>query len=195
MSKIVGVLFPWRKTFKRLDLEKRWWQRLAVVLFSLALVIAFWFSLALGDDAYSPVHSFQQDINYWEILPPPPDGSVIDTSNQPTPTTDPPDASSFDRRKIAAPLSAPLALGGQVSSQYLRKTIQMPNGTTATYPGTKPDEAIKADWQRQLKTATHKALILGFVVAVLVTLAFSYLLQASYRALLYVIYGAKAGDQ
>lgn len=193
MSKIVGVLFPWRKTFKRLELQKLWWHRLAVVLFSIVLMIGFLYSWVISDDAYSPVHSFQQDINYWQILPSPPDGSVIDASNQPTPTADPPDASSFDRGKIAVPLSVLLALGGQISSQDQRKTIQMPNGKTATYLGTTSDDAIKADWQHRLDIATRKALICGFVIAVLVTLASSYLLQASYRASLYVIYGAKAG--
>jgi hypothetical protein len=75
----------------------------------------------------------------------------------------------------------------------IQKTIEMPGGKIATYPGTTSDEAIKAEWKHKFNAATTKAALLGLVIAVLVTMAFSYLLQASYRALLYVIYGAKAG--
>jgi hypothetical protein len=173
MSKIVGILFPWRKTFKRLQLEKRWWHRLAVVLFYLALIIAFWFSLAIGSDGYAPVHSIQQDIHHWGgsngngMLFDLDSFQPVDNTSQPAPQQPPP--------------------------PVVQKTIEMPDGTTTTYPGTTSDEAINAEWNHKLDAATHRALILGFVVAVLVILSFSYLLQASYRALLYVIYGANAG--
>jgi hypothetical protein len=66
MSKIVGVLFPWRKTFKRLELAKRWWHRLAIVLLSIALIIAFLFSWAIAEDAIAPTYSFDQDIHHWQ---------------------------------------------------------------------------------------------------------------------------------
>lgn len=69
----------------------------------------------------------------------------------------------------------------------------MPNGETATYLGTTPDATIEGDWEHQRHLATLKAVLLGFGWAVLATLIFSYLLQAAYRALVYVIYGAKAG--
>ena len=171
MSKIVLILFPWKKTFKRLGLESRWWHRLAVVLFSITLVVAFLFSWAIADDAIAPTYSFDQDIHHWAVS----DGAMYDLDSfQPVANTSQPE---------------------QPPTPTIQKTIEMPDGKITTYPGTTSDEAIKADWQHKLSTATHKALILGFMIAVLVTLAFSYLLQASYRALLYVIYGAKAGDQ
>jgi hypothetical protein len=68
----------------------------------------------------------------------------------------------------------------------------MPDGTTVTFPGTTPDETINAEWEHRLNTATTKSALYGFGWAVLVTVLFSYLFQAAYRALVYVIYGAKA---
>jgi hypothetical protein len=105
-----------------------------------------------------------------------------------------PDASSFDRSKVAIPLaSVPLAPTGHVDSKDVRKTIEMPDGKTMTYPGTTPDEKINAEWQHRRNIATAKAALFGFGIAVLATVLFSYLLQAAYRALVYVIYGRKAG--
>ena len=68
----------------------------------------------------------------------------------------------------------------------------MPDGKTATYPEATSDETIMAEWRHKLHMAEIRAAWLGFCIATLVTVLFSYLLQASYRALLYVIYGAKA---
>ncbi len=67
----------------------------------------------------------------------------------------------------------------------------MPDGKTASFPATTSDDAIKLEWKHKLKLAEVQAALLGLGIAILVTLAFSYLLQAGYRALLYVIYGAE----
>lgn len=74
----------------------------------------------------------------------------------------------------------------------MQKTIEMPDGTTVKYPGTTPDETINAEWKHKRSIAEAKAMIFGFGWAVLATVLFSYSLQAAYRALVYVIYGAKA---
>ena len=65
MSKIVDVLFPWKKTFKTLGLEKRWWHRLAVVFFSFAVIVVLLYAWVIGDDAMSPVNPFNRDIHHW----------------------------------------------------------------------------------------------------------------------------------
>lgn len=65
MRKVIGFLFPWRATFKRLELEKQWWHRLAVVVFFVALVPTLLYSWAIGDDAHTPVNSFESNIHHW----------------------------------------------------------------------------------------------------------------------------------
>ncbi len=66
MSKIIGFLFPWWNTYRRLELQKRWWHRLAVVLFFIALVPALLFSWGIADDGSAPTNQFDSDITYWE---------------------------------------------------------------------------------------------------------------------------------
>lgn len=68
------------------------------------------------------------------------------------------------------------------------------NSKTATFPGVISDEAIEAEWQDKLRVAETQSIYYSLGVALLVTVVFSYLLQASYRAVLYVVYGAKAGQ-
>lgn len=191
MKRVIGVLFPWRAMFRRLELEKRWWHRLAVVLLFIALVPVFLFSWVLGDDANGPVLSLEGEIQHWEILPAIPAGanweSIVD------PVTRPPDANSIGKGKIAAPLKDTFAVvAARVKPSEMLKTIEMPDGTTVTYPGTTSDEIINGEWRKKHNIATTKAALLGFGIAVLVTLMLSYLLQSMYRAALYVIYGAKS---
>jgi hypothetical protein len=208
MRKVIGFLFPWRNTFRGLELEKRWWHRLAVVVFFVALVPALVFAWVIGDDAYTPVNRFDSNIHHWgqftndgilfdidsmqpldnnapAVPPPPPPGysanDVVPTSNQPAPKGD-----IFDQVAGKQPTSPPK------SPPIAQKTIEMPNGKTVTYPGATPDETIQAEWNHRLTIANGKATVFGFGWAALATLIFSYLLQAAYRALVYVIYGAKA---
>jgi hypothetical protein len=198
MSKLVGVLFPWGRTFKRLELKERWWHRLAVVLFSIALIPSFLFSWVIGNEANVPIHSFDQDIHYWGPNGVPTGIELDLNSVQPLGNASPTQtAQTPSQRSASVPSSlAGLTFGSSPPAPPLptiQKTIEMPDGKTATYSGNTSDEAIKAEWKHKLKIATAKAALLGFGVAVLVTVVFSYLLQASYRALLYVIYGANGG--
>lgn len=209
MGKLIGFLFPWRNTFRRLELEKRWWHRLATVLFFVALTPTLLYSWVIVDDANSPLNSFEH-INYWETLPPHP---ATGTSTSEQMETTPPgngglrpgdtvDTTPYAPLNSPDPNYIPPAPDGSQGvpnpnyvapdSKDLRKTIEMPDGKTATYPGTTSDVAIEAEWKHKLSIATAKAALFGFGIAVLVTLLFGYLLQAAYRALVYVIYGAKA---
>jgi hypothetical protein len=273
MRKAVGFLFPWNNTFKRLELEKRWWHRLAVVLFFVLLIPPFAFSWVIENEVNAPPNTVVPRINYWAILPPPPNGTGADNSSgawEPVPTSTPnpqsttagdsigiyghpppgatigarrggqaqtqnlpaldmttsvplpprytiddtptsggdvidqaaaemqetdtqPDLSASDRGKVVMPLaSVPLVSGHHVRVRDQRKTVEMPNGKTATFGGDSSDEAIKAEWKHQLDLALTKAALIGFGMAILATAGLSYLLQAAYRAVLYVIYGARA---
>jgi hypothetical protein len=196
MSKVIGFLFPWRKTFKRLELEKRWWHRLAIVVFFVALLPTLLYSWILATNANGPVNSFEPDISY--LAGPPPSGTTPKPESstvehgpwedyqKPAP---PPGYSSSD---VVTSQTDPYTASGGKAIPWVQKTIDMPDGKTVKYPGTTPDETIKAEWQHKRSIAEAKAMILGFGWAVLVTVLFSYLLQAAYRALVYVIYGAKA---
>lgn len=199
MSKIIGFLFPWRNTYRRLELHKRWWHRLATVLFFIALVPALLFTWVMADEANGPTNTSDSDISYWSST-----GSgqpLLNTGSSssdpfasiatPTPvTTSPPvDLSSLG----AVPQSPPPPPPGFKPLTLVQKTIRMPDGQTATYPGTTPDASIEGDWKHADNLAMVKGAILGFVWAAMLTVVFSYLLQSAYRAIVYVIYGAKAG--
>ncbi|MBN9615620.1 MAG: hypothetical protein J0G35_08615 [Acidobacteriales bacterium] len=58
----------------------------------------------------------------------------------------------------------------------IRKTIELPNGENATYPGTTSDEAIKIEWKHKRNIAEAQAALLGLGIAVLMAVIFSYLL-------------------
>lgn len=169
MRKIIGFLFPWRRTYRRLKLEKLWWHRLAIILFFIALLTTFLYSWALGDDANGPPNPFNADIHHWGKLTGTPNGDLIDLDSD----------MSLDNTPQAAPALV-----------CVQKTIEMPNGKTATFPGIISDEAIAAAWGNRMETANRRAIVYGFGIALLITALFGYLLQAAYRALLYIVYGA-----
>ena len=166
-----SLLFPFSSTFRRLELEKRWWHRLAAVIFFVALIPAFLCSWTVGSDANEPEHTYIQDIHYWGGGGP--DGFLFDLdSYQPIDNTVPP---------------AP-------RPPTVQKSIEMPDGKTEWFPGGTSDDAINAVWNRRSHRAAVKAFSLGLGVGIALTLAFCYLIQGCYRLLLYVIYGAKVRD-
>lgn len=169
MRKIIGYLLPWRPTFRRLELEKRWWHRLAVVLFFIALTLTFIPSWSLGDNANGPSNRYEQDIHHWGVLAGSSNGLLFDLDTE-------------QLSDNASPVPLP---------PTVQKTIEMPDGKTATFPGTISDEAIKAEWTHKFNAMDTESVWFGLGIAVLVTVLFSYLLQSAYRALLYVIYGAR----
>lgn len=171
MSKIIGFLLPWRNTIRRLELHKQWRHRLAVVLFFVALIPVFLYSWVIGDDANRPSNDFEENIHHWGVLAGAPKGVLFDVDSE-------------------QPIDPSQSAVGFVPA-IVQKTIEMPDGKVATYPGTTSDDTIKAEWQHKLNVAHERAASLGLEIAILVTLIFSYLLQGIYRAGLYVIYGAK----
>jgi hypothetical protein len=149
----------------RLQREERWWHRLATVLFFILLTIGFLYSWAIGNDAYSPVNSDQR-ITDWGN---PQNGVLYDLGSHyyegDIPPTSPPPT--------------------------LQKTVIAPDGSTTAYPGSTPDGTIHAEWNRRQAAAKDKAMLLGIMWAIIAGLVLSYLLQGGYRALMYVVYGAR----
>ena len=131
VSKVIGFLFPWRNTFRRLELEKRWWHRLAIVLLFVALAPTLVYSWVIADDACSPVNRFEPDIAYLggpppggtfdaNPVPPPPGYSasdVVATSNQPAPKGDIFDQVAGNQAASSPPKPPPT----------IQKTIEMPD--------------------------------------------------------------------
>ena len=190
MRRIVGFLFPYRQIFRRLGLEARWWHRLVIVLFVPVLISTFLLLLVYGLAETQPLTSFAGGIQEWVIVPAPSTGVTV--GQDPTPIAPPPDANSISQGKVAIAIKDIFDVAGtNVTDSDLRKTIVMPNGTTVTYPGTVSNDVIWGDWQKRFSEAQFKASLLGFGIAALGTLMFSYLLQVIYRSALYVAFGAK----
>ena len=104
----------------------------------------------------------------------------------------------FDMKK-SVPLDGvsftPISPNAQVVQQKLpdpiakTKTVDMPDGTTSNFPGYMSDDAINAQWMRNLQRRKYCELSLAILFAILFTLISSYLLQAAYKTFLYVIFG------
>jgi hypothetical protein len=224
----ISFAFPFRPTFRRLDLEKRWWHRLGVVIFFLVLLGTAFFTIwvvysvfapqittmpdvqvgdifdqvaaekqqnapntpsgtMMGWDAQgNPIDAQGNPIRQPQIIPPPPSGTIV--KNDPyapygghivkQPATGAP---IFDMSK-AVPIES--------TYKPLDKTIQMPDGSTSRFAGTVSDDSIKAQWRHSKTRQTLKAMTWAALITIVVALFISYLLQATYRALLYVIYGS-----
>lgn len=193
MQRAIAFLFPWRKTFRRLELQKRWGHRLAVVVFFGALIALFLCSWIVAEFGLAPVITYEGNIQYWEIVPAPPSGFTMDWDV--TPVTSPPDLNAIGQGRVAVPMKDVFdKAAAEVKHSEILKTIEMPDGKTARYPGTTADETINAAWHHEEFADEARNALLGFGGAMLVAMIFSYLLQAAYRALLYVIFGAKAGN-
>jgi hypothetical protein len=67
MRAVLTILFPWQGTFKQLELRRRWWHRLAVVAFFIALVAVLVASWVLAFGSLRPDHSYMPDIQYWAM--------------------------------------------------------------------------------------------------------------------------------
>jgi hypothetical protein len=52
--RVASIAFPFRPTFQRLELEKRWWHRLAVVIFSVMLLGAAAFTAWVTYSVFAP---------------------------------------------------------------------------------------------------------------------------------------------
>ena len=81
---VSGFFFPWRNTFRRLELEQRWWHRLALVLFFAALIFLLFAAWFLTMNGTEPTNTVLQNTRYWYVdgtgnhvdLSEPPQGST-----------------------------------------------------------------------------------------------------------------------
>lgn len=141
-------------------------------------------------------------------IPPPPDGSgIVDAPSDSTraqPNTVPiPAGAQVDHSQNANPacITPPpgFVLEDPQSCQQANvtpampasKTVEMPNGATVNFPASMSDDAVRAQWMRLKHRQSLSATLLAALIAIGSTLILSYLLQVSYRALLYVIFGGK----
>jgi hypothetical protein len=70
--------------------------------------------------------------------------------------------------------------------------VQMPNGTWATFPFSISGEEIHARWDRAKRHQLLSAIFWAALVSVFATLAVNYVLQGVYRLLLYLRFGSKS---
>lgn len=219
------IAFPFAQTFRRLELENRWWHRLSVVLFFTALLSAGLVSAGLCYLTFAPQVKTPE---IWLTVAPstvqsagnvkPGDPIPTDaTIGQPASIPSPPDGSAIVDAQIGAAsgkqYSIPIPPGATIDGQAPAKndpgdwidvppgfvldntpgskTVQMPDGTTATFPGSMSDDAIKARWIHLKHRQLLSAIFFAGLIAMFSTLILSYALQAAYRVLLYVIFGRK----
>jgi hypothetical protein len=196
MRTVLLILFPWRGTFKLLGLRQRWWHRLASVSFLIALVPMLSASWVVTFGSLQPDHSYMPDIQYWAMDT---DGNAEEITFGPPVTQAQFDAAVKQHSQDPKGTFTPLPVGAQVSmapsavsidwSAPIKATVYMPDGTAGEFVG-KSDAEIKAIWNKALQKAARKAWLLSIAIAIVATLAFSYLLQSLYRALLYVVFGS-----
>lgn len=200
MSMVSGFFFPWRNTFRRLELEQRWWHRLARVLFFAALIFlpfAAWFLTTNGTE---PTNTVLQNTRYWYVdgtgnhidLSEPPQGATAiapEAQNASNSTVTEWDASGKPIHPAAHPTGKETVKLDMAKASAIHAEVDMPSGEAREFVGKSPKE-IKAEWDKALRKARLNQILMSLGVAVVVALVFSYLLQSLYRALLYVIYGA-----
>lgn len=90
--------------------------------------------------------------------------------------------------KAGGKIAVPELLGFSIGPPPA-KAIEMPNGTTALFAGTVSDDAIKTKWNHVKLVETWKSIGWAALFTLAACLFFTYILQAAYRVLLYVIFG------
>jgi hypothetical protein len=200
MRAVSSILFPWQDTFKKLELQKHWWHRLAVVAFFIVLVLMIGASLVLAFSSLQPYPSSMPDIQYWSIDT---DGNPEQITLGPVTTQAQYDAAMKEHNAGNDQHFPPMPVGSQALiaptgvsidwSAPITAKVDMPDGTTGEFVH-KSDAEITVAWKKALNKALSKAWLLTIGIVTAVALAFSYLFQSLYRALLYVIYGSNNGQ-
>lgn len=194
MNKALLLLLPFRHIFRQLKLENRWWHRLSLVLFFAALLFAFVVAAGLSYLTFAPQVSATPDISIAPDIGAPSDW--VDVPQGTTAIPPPPDGSAIVKPEQSR--TVPIPAGAQIdNSQAIpgRKSIQMPDGSTTTFPFSMADDAIKAHWVRAKQRQLLHAILFTGLIAIVSTLVLSYALQLAYRALLYVIFGGKLSTE
>ena len=189
MRAVLAILFPWRRTFKELGLKKRWWHRLAVVAFSIALMPILGASWVLAFSSLQPDQSSMPPIQYW----------AMDTDGNPEQIILGPPVTQAQHDAAMKQSAATVPVGTQVIIEPpgmpinpnvpLKAKVNMPDGTLGEFVG-KSEAEITVAWNKALHKAVFTAWLLSFAIAIAMTLASSYLFQSLYRTLLYVVYGS-----
>ena len=193
---MASFAFPFSSTFRRLELERRWWHRLCVVLFFVVLLVVAAFASVVSYGAFAPQIQAMPDIHTCDIFDQvaaqqqhqsEPDGGCLDEGLPKgaviTPITPSGSVSEWDAQ--GNPIPQPPS--GSVVA--LKKAVEMPDGSTSLFADDMSDDAVKALWNKTKAHQTLKAIAWAALIAVGVLLFFNYLLQIAYRALLYVIFG------
>jgi hypothetical protein len=153
-------LLPCLPVVQRLEIGKRWWHRLCVVVFFKLLLSTL---LTVAAVSYLTLAPQVRDYpGVFEIIP------LFDASA---------DALQHEQSfpKIVEP-----------------RTIQMPNGTWATFPINMSDTAIHTFWTRAKRHQRLSAMLWAALASVFATLAVNYVFQGVYRLLLSVTFGSKS---
>ena len=189
MKLMFTILNPWQGTFNRLGLYRRWWHRLAVVTFFIALLLVLGASWGFAFSYFRPVQSLL-NIQYTPHAETQAeyDAAVeklkekrqkgIDVSEYESPV---PVGTYWELPKDYTPNPAGRGIIWDAAE------VVMPDGTTADFESAK---AAERTWNKALHAAKLKEWTLSTTVAIVLTLSFSYLLMSLYRTLLYVVYGS-----
>jgi hypothetical protein len=159
MSRTVMFLLPCRPVVQRLEIGKRWWHRLGVVVFFKLLLTTL---LTVAAASYLTLAPRVRDYpGVLEIIP------LFDVS-----------AAALQNEHPLHKIQEP-------------RTVQMPDGTWATFPINMSDEAIHTLWTRAKRHQLLSAIFWAALVSVFATLAVNYVFQGVYRLLLYT-FGSKS---
>jgi hypothetical protein len=160
MNRAVMLLLPGFTVAQRLELGKRWWHRLGVVVFFKLLLSTL---LAVAAVSYLTLAPKVRDYpGVFEIIP------LFDVS-----------ADALQHEQSLPKILEP-------------RTIQMPNGTWATFPINMSDEAIHTLWTRAKRHQLLSAIFWAALVSVFATLVVNYVFQGVYMLLLYATFGSKS---
>jgi hypothetical protein len=200
-----AILLPFRPTFRRLELEKRWWHRLCLVAFFGALSTIF---AAVAGLSYSTLAPQTSEPTIWITVDPSEvSGVTLDFSKaqpipqrpktaQTAPETIPFGQEKSDSARQTLKSGDPIPADAQVGKYGINdidpgeKSVEMPDGKTVKFPGSMSDDAIKIQWTNAQHHQMLTAIFWAALLAILSALILSYAVQAAYRALLYVVFGA-----
>jgi hypothetical protein len=159
MNRAVMFLLPGFAVAQRLELGKRWWHRLGVVVFFKLLLSTLLAAAAISYLTLAP--QVRDYPGVLEIIP------LFDVS-----------ADALQNEQSLHKIQEP-------------RTVQMPNGTWATFPVSMSDDAIHSLWTRAKRHQLLSAIFWAALVSVFATLAVNYVFQGVYRLLLYATFGRK----
>ena len=169
---IQQLLFPWQGTIRRFELEKQWWHRLVVVVFFTALIatlLVTWSQMMLGMAVFHTSVDRLATARYWYV-----DGS----------------GAKVDIPALPEWATPTVGIAGTAAEFTVHVAVYMPDGELKEFVGKTPEQ-LRAAWDAAAHMHSVKRWLLSPLVAILVTLAMSYLLQSLYRVLLYVVYGSQ----